>query len=53
MRFFNACAWIFTIVGVALIAAHWTQIRWYLANKATVDQAADTADALKAAGVLK
>lgn len=53
MKYLTAGAWIFTILGIAAIAAHWPQIKWYLANKTTVDQAIETADSLQKAGLLK
>jgi hypothetical protein len=53
MKYVNGLAWVIAILAVGAIAAHWSQIQWYLANKTTVDQAVETADALKQTGVLK
>jgi hypothetical protein len=52
MRALNSLAWIIAIVAVALVAAKWHQIRWYLSNQKMVDQAIDTAESLQQVGVL-
>ena len=51
MKFLNGFAWVFTIVGIALIAAHWKQIVWYWNNRKTIDQVVEVGDSLSALGI--
>jgi hypothetical protein len=51
VKYANGLAWIVAIVAVAFVAAYWSQIRWYLKNKATVDQAIEVGDNLSTLGL--
>lgn len=51
MKYLTGLAWIIAIISVALVAAHWSQIQWYLRNKTTIDQAIEVGNDLSTLGV--